>query len=228
VTTTALVAAIVFSSGAAHADQSPPPTDKAASSVAAPAPETIRVTIDGQTQEVTANLPWRIVKERTGELTFSFGPGVVDDEFDGTVVAGWDGSPKLAQTLEAQALAANWACTYKQIDPRRSGVYLRGWVGLLCEGPTPSVRILWQFERNATSLLESITGWVKYAPSHYTSWVAGGTQGTDVYAYCNTSDGRMRTYTTYMRGEATSGYIAGWGRSDTSAAALPCGYSSPS
>ncbi len=93
---------------------------------------------------------------------------------------------------------------------------------MTCTGAgVPSGRLAWQFERHGVSL----TGWVKYSSeTHYTNYKAGGTQGTYVYARCNTTDGRSRPYTTYARAQFVGlGWVASWGRSRV-LEKTPCGY----
>ncbi|TQM28398.1 hypothetical protein FB391_2465 [Microbacterium kyungheense] len=98
-------------------------------------------------------------------------------------------------------------------------------MGAICEnGPMPTYRLQWQFERHAP-ITESITGWKQYSDRHYTAWTSAMSTGTNVYAHCNTADGRTRAYTTYHRGETTGGYLWSWHRSVASISWFNCGYS---
>lgn len=156
--------------------------------------------IDGTDKSIETNLPWKAVSDRSGELEIYVGPGAPDADVSGEVLDLYRGE---ASGSKAKAAAATWYCTAYQTSPTRSGNQMKAYVGLTCYDGAPSSKIHWQFERNGVSL----TGWVRYSDEHTTSWTPGGTQGTDVYAHCNTSDGRTRNFTTYMRGEFTGGYF---------------------
>jgi hypothetical protein len=161
----------------------------------------------------------------TGEVKLHVGPGIRGRDFDGEVVASWDGPVQPARTTARQQAAASWYCDPVAESPVRSGGQLRSYVGAWCyNGPMPTYRLQWQFERNAVDLLESITGWKQFSARRYTSWTTSMSAGTTVFARCNSADGRSRAYTTYHRGETTGGYYWAWNRSHTSVTWLPCGF----
>lgn len=210
-------------SSPAHANGNEP-APPSAGDTSAPAPEKREVTVDGKTEVIESNLPWKLVKdEETDKLRLFVGPGVDDAALPGPVVEEWDG-PEALQSADVGTMA-NWYCEPHSQDPRRSGGQIQGYAGASCfNGPMPTYRLQWQFERHAP-ITESITGWKQYSARRYTAWTTAMATGTNIYAQCNTADGRTRAYTTYHRGETTGGYVWSWHRSATSISWFGCGYS---
>lgn len=188
-------------------------------------PPLIQVAENEYTQ---TDFPWMAYRDDTGEISIVFGPGALDAKVDGTVVESREGTDRFQERLSeyygsaAKASQVKWYCESNQTAPKKSGSQLQGYAGMACYGTgIPRGRIAWQFERNGAS----ITGWSKYSSqTKYTNWQSGGTQGTYVYARCNSTDGRSRSYTTYMRPEFEGlGWVGSWKRSPV-LQATKCGY----
>lgn len=178
---------------------------------------------------VETSFPWKAYRKANGDVGVVYGPGAAAAHLPGLVLDQRPGSPdfykKLASlnSTDTKPSAVKWYCEEHMVAPSRSGANLKSFVGMSCRGAgVPRGRIAWQFERNGWSF----TGWRKYSnETHYTAYISGGTQGTDVYAHCNTRDGRTRSYTVYMRPQFEGlGWIGNWKRSPVGSK-IACGYS---
>lgn len=181
---------------------------------------------------IQTDFPWKAYRTGAGEVSIVFGPGAVNAPVAGTVIDHREGSPQFYERLErilraeaedpaiVDVSAVQWYCEAHSQAPVRVGSQLKGYAGMRCYGSgIPRGRIAWQFDRKA------LIGWSMYSDEvRYTAWQSGGTQGTDIYARCKTTDGRSRAYTTKMRPEFEGlGWVGNWDRSN-SLSNTPCGY----
>lgn len=178
------------------------------------------VLIDGESEEIETNLPWKLVKDDHGETHLYVGPAVPRIDYPGSIIASWDGPDGLEGIMQTQGLSTSWACELLSQSPILVGAVMEGWIGIACDTPNmPSYRFHWQFDYTNKLGIR-----IRYSPKHQTGWVSQQNFGMNVHSYCNTADGRSYGYHTKHRGEATGGYFWSWERLPQSVQ-LPCGTS---